>query len=41
MQAHGPDTERLLQIIQEYDQRSFNLTGLNITSLPELPASLQ
>jgi Leucine-rich repeat (LRR) protein len=38
--AHGPDTKELLETIQKTN-KVWLIAGLNVTSLPELPAGLQ
>ncbi len=39
--AHGPDTEELLRRIANSSNGMLNVSGLNITSLPELPPDLK
>jgi hypothetical protein len=39
--AHGPDTAELLRRIANIHDNKLDVSGLNITSLPDLPSELQ
>ena len=39
--AHGPDTEELLRRIADIQENKLIISGLRITSLPDLPADIQ